>query len=358
MIFYFSWFIVNFLLLALKKEDSSKNVFIVFILFILVYGCRNFGGIDDPSYISAFNSIINGNENMVYGIEESFLMTARALGTFGFNFKAVFFIYALISFTFIFLAYKELCVNKYDWMIAILGFMVFSFLPTITVMRQFAACAILTYAFTLKLKNKNILSLIFIGLACLLHIGSLIGFVLFHLFSIKLNVKTKVIVPLVCLVIGYTGFFVKLLNQLIMFIPSKYLGYLDRYEYSNPNIGFLHTILIIIYLLQFVLNNKTNRNTDKTIDFLERGQMTYFSLYFITLTNGWMSRLSIYFILFLPFIFKTFISRFSLEANKQILYATCFAAFLLLFIYQIVNLPNSINMSNLIPYSGSFDFMD
>lgn len=344
------------MLLALKNENSSKNVIIVFILFVFVYGCRNFGGVDDPSYITAFNSVINGN--VVYGMEESFLVISRALGALGFNFKAVFFIYALISFTFMYLAYKELCENKYDWMIAILGFMVFSFLPTITVMRQFAACAIITYAFTLKLKNKNKLSLIFIGLACLFHMGSLIGFVLLHLFSMKLNVKTKIIVPLVCLVIGYSGFFVKLLNQLIMFIPGKYLGYLDKYVYSKPNIGFLHILLIIIYLLQFVLNNKTNRNSDKTIDFLERGQMAYFSLYFITLTNGLMSRLSIYFILFLPFIFKTFISRFSLKVNKQILYTTCFAAFLLLFVYQIVNLPNSINMSNLIPYNGSFDFMN
>jgi hypothetical protein len=357
MIFYFSWFIVIFLLLALKREDSNKNVIIVFILFILIYGCRNFGGVDDPSYISAFNSLINGNEKVVYGIEESFLMISRALGALGFNFKAVFFIYALISFAFMYLAYKELCENKYDWIIAILGFMVFSFLPTITVMRQFAACSIITYAFTLKLKNKNKLSLLFIGLACFFHIGSLIGFVFFLLFSIKLNVKTKVIVPLVCLVLGYSGFFVKILTQLIVFIPRKYLGYLGEYDYLNPNIGYLPILLLIVYLLQFVLN-KTKRNSDKTIDFLERGQMAYFSLYFITLTNGWMSRLSIYFILFLPFIFKTFISRFSLKENKQLLYTICYTAFLLLFVYQIVNLPNSINMSTLIPYNGSFDFMD
>ena len=359
MIFYISWFIITFLLVNFKSERSNKNIIFVFILFTLVYGCRNYGGVDDLTYISAFENAINGN--LVYGVEESFLVMAKFIGALGFNYKVIFFLYAFISFTFMYLSYKELCKNKYEWMVAILGFFVFVFLPTITLMRQFAAASIITYAFTLQLRNKNKTSLIFIGLACLFHLGSVIGFVLFPLFSIKLKEKTKVIAPLVCLIIGYFGFFIILLDKLAILIPNKYLGYLDKYANTEPHIGLLHVLLVTIYLLQFILliknNTSTRKLSDKTIDFLERGQMVYFSMYFITLSNGWMNRLSIYFILFLPFIFNTFITRFSLRRDKQMLYIICFTAYLLLFVYQIINLPYSTNMSNLLPYNGSFEFM-
>ncbi|MBU3159855.1 EpsG family protein [Clostridium frigoris] len=358
MIFYFSWFIITFLLVVFKKEESNKNIIFVFILFTLVYGCRNYGGVDDMAYISAFNNTVNGN--IVYGIkDESFLVISRIIGALGFNYKAVFLLYASISFTFVYLAYRELCYNKYEWIVAILGFLVFCFLPTITVMRQFVAASIIIYAFTLKQKNKNKLSLIFIALACIFHLGAVIGFVLFPLFSIKFKTKTKVIVPLVCLGIGYLGFFAAILNNLVFLIPTSYLGYLDEYANTEPRIGIVHIILISTYLIQFVLLNinKTNNPSDKTVDFLERGQMIYFSLFFITLSSGWMSRLSIYFLLFTPFIFKTFIARFSLIKDKKILYGVCYVAFLLLFMYQIINIPYSTNMNKIIPYNGSFDFM-
>ncbi|EPD52347.1 hypothetical protein HMPREF1210_01700 [Paenisporosarcina sp. HGH0030] len=356
MIFYFAWFTITAFLLLLKKQKSKINIIIIFILFTLVYGSRNYGGVDDVTYISAFNNVLSGVE--VYGLEDSFLLISKFFGVLGLNYKAVFLFYASISFTFMYFSYIELCKTKRDWIIAILGFFVFSFIPTITVMRQFAAAAIITYALILKLKGKNKLSLIFIGFASLFHLGSVIGFIIFPLLSIKLKASTKAIVPIICLAIGYFGYFNNILKSFMYLIPNKYLGYLDNFTNTEPHIGILHLILIIIYLFQFMLTtiNKSNESPDKTIDFLERTQMVYFSIYFITLSNGWMNRLSIYFILFLPFIFTTFTSRFSLSRDKDLLYALCYGALVILFLYQIINLPNSVNMSDLIPYSGSFDF--
>ncbi|CAG9612123.1 hypothetical protein BACCIP111899_01295 [Bacillus rhizoplanae] len=355
MIFYFSWFILVFLLLACKRQRNKINVILVFILFTLVYGSRDYGGVDDLTYISAFNNAISGN--IVYGMENSYLVISRILGGLGFNYKAVFLVYATISFTFMYFAYKKLCNDKYDWIVAMLGFLVFAFFPTITVMRQFAAAAILTYAFTLKLKGRNKLSLVFIGLASLVHVGSVIGFLLFPLFSIKFKPWSKVIIPIICFGIGYFGLSNHFLNWFQKIIPGKYLGYLGN-DATSPHVGILHIILFTIYLFQFVLGslNKNNRLSDRTIDFLERAQMIYFSIFFITLSSGWASRLSIYFILFVPFIFTTFISRFSIERDKKLLYQVCYGAYVLLFIYQVLNLPSSTNMSDLIPYNWSFNF--
>ncbi len=357
MIFYISWFLIVLLLLVFKKKDSNINIKIIFILFILVYGCRDYGGVDDLNYIEAFNNAIQGK--VVYGIEDSFLAMARFLGGLGFNYKALFFLYALVSFVFVYLAYKELCSSNEDWIIVILGFFVFSFFPTITIMRQFVAASIITYACTLKLKNKKILPLILIALATIFHQGAVIGFVVYFMSFIKIKPWIKIIIPIGCLYIGYTGYLYQILNKMIVIIPTKYLGYIDPYFKTVPHIGLLHTLLLAIYLCQFILliNNNIDEELDEKIHFLESQQMVYFCVFFITLSNGWISRLSIYFILFLPFIFKTFIARFSVEKDKKILFTICLFAYLLLFVYQITGSPDSLDIMNLIPYKGSFDFI-
>ncbi|MGE7182759.1 EpsG family protein [Peribacillus sp. NPDC006672] len=334
MVFYLSWFTLTFLLLALTRNVSRINLIIVFILLTLVYGGRNLIGVDDLTYISSFNNANSGG--LVYGMERSFIVISKFLGDMGLNFRALFFFYALVSFTFMYLSYKELCQNKYEWIVAILGFIVFAFVPTITLMRQFAAAAILTYAFLFILKKKNILALIFIAFASVFHLGSVICFMFLPFFLIRIKVRTKIILPIICLAIGYFGIFNNLLNLIDSYIPNKYIGYLN--SSTVPQIGLLHLILITIYILQFLLPilYKTKKQISDTTDFLERAQMLYFSVYFITLSSGWTSRMSIYFILFVPFIFKTFITRFKLEKDKQMLYLICYGAYFLLFIYQII----------------------
>ncbi|MCQ6358780.1 EpsG family protein [Bacillus cereus] len=356
MIFYFSWFILVFLLLVLKKQKNRVNVIIVFALFTLVYGIRDYGGVDDLTYITAFNNAISGD--IVYGLEGSYLVISKFLGSLGFSYKAVFLLYATISFTFMYLAFKKLCKDKHEWIIAMLGFLVFAFFPTITVMRQFAAAATLTYAFTLKLQGKNKLPLVFIGLASVIHVGSVIGFLIYPLFFINLKSVFKAVIPIICLGIGYFGILNSFFSAFSLMIPSKYVGYLDE-NITNPDIGVLHIILFIVYLCQFALEAlyKSKKPLDRNMHFLENAQMIYFSLFFITLSSGWASRLSIYFILFIPFTFITFISRFSLERDRQILYKICYGACALLFMYQILNLSNSTDVSNLLPYKWSLDFV-
>ncbi|MGR5861198.1 EpsG family protein [Bacillus pacificus] len=355
MIFYFSWFIVVFLLLAFKKQKNRINIIVVFVLFTLVYGIRDYGGVDDLTYITAFNNAISGD--IVYGLEGSYLVISKFLGSLGFNYKAVFLTYATISFTFMYLAFKELCKYKHEWIIVMLGFLVFAFFPTITVMRQFAAAATLTYALTLKFQGRKKLPLVFIGLASVIHVGSVIGFLIYPLFFINLKSVFKAVIPIICLGIGYFGILNSLFSAFNLIIPSKYIGYLDG-NITNPDIGVLHIILFTIYLCQFALAAlyKGRKALDRKVNFLENAQMIYFSLFFITLSSGWASRLSMYFILFIPFTFITFISRFSLERDRQILYKVCYGACALLFIYQILNLSNSTDVSDLLPYKWSLEF--
>ena len=356
MFLYFSIFLLTFFLLVFMGKKNNLPISITFFMLFLLYGCRDYGGVDDTTYIEAFEGANNGT--IVYGMEKSFLIISRVLGEFGLNYKSVFLLYALVSFIFTYLSYKRLCKNRYEWLIALLGFLVFALVPTITVMRQFAAAAILAYAFTLRFEKRNKSSLVLIGLATLIHVGSSIGFFVFLLIPKRFSVTTKIIIPLIGLVIGYSGILAGILKIVQYIVPDKYTGYLSNSNTTSPDVGILHLILITVYILQFILPAvfKMENVSNRSIEFLQVMQMIYFLMYFSTLASGWASRVSLYFVLFVPFIFKTFISIFKLETDRKLIYWTCYGAYTLLFIYQIMSISDSSNLSGLIPYEGSFNF--
>lgn len=356
MIFYFSWFLMVSFLIFTKKKGSNFNIILVFLMFILVYGCRDYGGVDDITYINSFYDAVNGK--IVYGMENSFIYTSKFLGGLGLNYKSIFLTYATISFIFMYLSYKQLCQNKYDWMIAIIGFFVFAFIPTITIMRQFAASCISMYALINVFNKKYKRCIFFVTLASLLHASSIIVFITIPIVNKKFSEIVKIIAPIICLIIGYSGILNIILNKISVIVPSKYLGYLNISQ-INPDIGLLHIILITIYMLQFILPkiSKVKFSTNAYLNFLENIEMIYFCMYLITLSSGWINRLSMYFILIIPFIFKTFICRFLNIKDKQILYVVCFVAYISLFTYQIIGLNKSTDM-DILPYHGSIDFIE
>ncbi len=356
MLLYFSLFLLMFFLLVFVGKKNMLPINVIFFMLFLLYGCRDYGGIDDTTYINAFQGANSGAS--VYGMEKSFLIISQLLGGLGLNYKSIFLLYALIAFVFMYLSYKKLCKNRYEWIVALLGFLVFAFIPTITVMRQFTAAAILMYAFILRFEKSNKRSLAFMGLATLIHVGASIGFWFFLLIPKRFSVATKVIIPLMGLIIGYSGIMVEILKVIHYIVPDKYSGYLSNSNTNTPDIGILHLILITIYLLQFIvpLVFRVETKFNRSIEFLQIMQMIYFFMYFATLSSGWASRVSLYFVLFVPFIFKTFICIFKRETDRRLLYWSCYGAYTLLFIYQIISISNASNMAGLFPYEGSFNF--
>ena len=354
MIFYFIGFLIISILLMVGK--NRYNRIFIFVLLTLLYGCRNYGGVDDTAYMAAFYNSLIGEK--VYGFEMSYILFSKLLGSIGFNYKALFMGYAVISFVFIYLTYNKLCRGRGEWMISILGFCTFAFIPTITIMRQFTAASIVAYALVLSLEKKHKKALFLIIIASIFHKSAMIGVIIYPLCSLNIKKSIKVLLPIICLIIGYMGAFTSVLNKFLLIIPDKYLGYIDR-GVTKPDIGLLHILLIGIYLGQYFLDviKKEKYSIDRKNIMLENLIMIYFCIYFITLSSGWMSRLSIYLIIFLPFLFITLMGRFKSKKDKQILCLICYIAYSALFIYQIDNLRSS-TMNNLIPYSGSFNFME
>lgn len=352
--FYLIWFFITIMLLIFNKKNN-KSTIIIFILLTLVYGCRNYGGVDDRAYIQAFYDSIQGNQ--VYGIEASYLIISKLVGAIGFNYKAVFLLYAIVAFRFLYLVYKEICCDNRDWMVGVLGFFTFAFIPTITVMRQFTATAMVMYALILFMKKKYKKSIICIMIASLIHVSALIAILIMPILKIRISNIAKVSIVISSVIMGYFNLLPLILSKILVFIPDKYLGYLK--QSSKFELGLLILILVVIYIGQFFLSflKREKITLQSDIDFLEKGQMLYFTFYFISLSNGWMNRMSISFLLFMPFLFKTFIYRFNKKEDKRLLYSICCMAYIGLYIFQLVQLNNSTNMNELIPYVGSFDFL-
>lgn len=354
MILYIFIFTLIYLLLYFKSKNRNTNVLLVFFILTLLYGLRNQGGTDDLGYIRDFNNIVSNYP--VFGFEITFISASKILGSIGFNYKAVFMLYAIFSFTFMYFAYRELCETTDEWLIAIIGFLVFSFLPTITLMRQFAATTIITYAFSLKHNGYKFKSMVFIFLASLFHFPAILTIAVFPFVSFKhIRTSAKIAIPIIALIIGYFGFLNILFENINFIIPKKYLVYL--LDPRKLSIGVLHTILFAIYLLQMIIPLFLARKEYKNpkIEFLERMQLIYFSFYFLTLSSGWINRMSIYFILFLPFIFITFAYRFT-SKDKKIILQLCYFACFILYVYTLLGIPENSSYMNLIPYQGSFDF--
>lgn len=357
MIFYFTWLIISIILLSLYKNNRKINIeiIIIFLLCTLVYGCRDIGGIDDITYMKAFE-MARYNDN-TFGLEGSYIYISKFLSFIGFNYKSIFLLYAVTAFIFMYLAYKKICKQESDWVIGILGFFTFIFIPTITLMRQFTALCIVTYSTICFTEKKYAKSIFLILLSSLVHESALFILLFLPIFKIKFNNYVKILLPIISFILGYTGIFNLIIYNISYLIPNEYKNYIIndlKFE-----IGILHWLLISIYISQFLLSiiKKSQAESEKKNDLLENGQMIYFSTYFLTLSSGWLNRISLYFILFIPFIFKTFIDRFKLKNERKILYIICYMAYIVLFIYQILNADSSQTLRNLIPYKGSLDFM-
>jgi len=230
MLFYFGWITLIILLLLFKPRGKNINIGLVFTLLILLYGCRNYGSPDDFAYIRAFNAAASGG--MVFGLESSFVLISNLLSRIGFNYKGIFLFYSIISFVFMYLAYNRICSKKSDWLIAVLGFITFSFFPTITVMRQFAAIAIVTYAFVLKFKGAKYKPIFLILFSSLFHNAAIFMLLVLPLLKRNVSLTFKLMLPIISLFIGFTGSLNKLLHLLTPIIPYKYHIY-GVYNYQH-----------------------------------------------------------------------------------------------------------------------------
>lgn len=301
MVIYIEIILILLLSIILKNDKFKKyGIPIIFIFTLLIVGTRNELGLDDKNYIEIFNNVKIGNMNGTRNAEYSYILISQVVAKCGFNYKMLFLVYSIMTFGTMYICIKKLDINKIEFVIFMLSYLIFCFSAFLTTMRQALAASIVFLAFIMIKEKKYKRGILLTIIAGFFHNSAWMCLPILIIFSdrIKINNKIKMLIPILCLLISKTNIVyvvIKLVNQ------KLHLGY-DTYilnvgENNFVNSGILVLLMFIIYEFQFFI--KTSSKKD---EFLYKGQLLYFSIFYITSGLGFIRRFSYYLLLFESFI--------------------------------------------------------
>lgn len=352
MVAYIGILIILLLEVILDKANFKKyGIPIVLILLMMICGLRNNLGLDDSIYISIFNNIKNGNMSGIRHVEWTYVILSKIVIYMKFNYKMLFFIYSFFTFFILYKCIRKLNLNKYQFTMFILFYIGICFFSFLTTMRQTLAIHMVFLAAILMKENKKIRSIILVIVAGCFHntAWGILPIIIFFYSKININNKIKIIIPISCMVIGETQIPLKIasiVNKLL------HLGY-DSYLISGNNEKFVNSGILVIaifiaYIFQVFLNNKEVLKDSPNYDFWQKGQMLFFSIFFITKNLGFTRRLAYYFMPYESFILIYILSRIRNKEQKTAVYVFIIIMLLLfdLYIIQNVNLAGSLNFNN------------
>lgn len=384
------FFVVIELMILVPKYHSGRRwqYAIVFLVLVMVVGFRNYGGVDDVNlqgnglggYIGLFHLFENVGWNIrsYSSMEPSYFLFCELALKAHMGYKVVFLMYAILTFFFTRLSFSELCKTKGEWALAIGSFMCFCLSTYVSLMRQALAAAMILYAITLIMRGRTKPAIVMYVLSLFVHRGSIFAAIIFLVFSPRIRVKNwiKVAVPLVCLAVGASGVLNPLILLLEPYLPRGFQIYVvPRGLETAGSPALLTLVLFAAYAFQFVLDyvsvwqlrrldrprnhdgyvvSATTRNKPVYVETLERGELMYLSLYFVAISSGWASRVSVLLIVFTSFIASTFLYRFRNVRDKALIEVVCLCLLLAFFAYQSPALRPNVQ-GTLAPYSWSLN---
>lgn len=354
MIFYI---ILFFICIFINVKFKSKVASIIsFIILWIVYAFRDCVGVDDITYIQAFNDI---NLGWKYDIEISYKILAKLAYGLGLNYKFVFLIYATGSMYFLYksadLIFKDNNRGKALYLACFFGT---AFVSSMSIMRQFLAACIVFYAILDLQQNKHtIKSLMLCLLATFFHMGAILSipFLIWIKQSKNIKYSTKLILIISSVIIGYMNISNDVLNLIMKFLPNSYQLYNDSISGSFSSAGgIISLILLTLYIIQCCIYKKNSENNVNNV--LEIGQLVYLCLLFAFVHAGVASRLAFTFMLFVCTIPITFTERIKKEQQRYLKIIIV----ILMFVLYLLSLQKVSNQSNgrFIPYTGSFNFFN
>jgi len=244
------WILFSFLILILTFLLDKKYYFIIWFLFALISGLRYYVGPDFTTYKEIFD-LISHNESIYItnNNEFGYIGIIKLCNFFGLNNQAVIFIMSVMTIFFLkqgfdyYLKDKE----KYYYIVLIGLFIPLFYIASLNIIRQTLAASILFYASKYIIEKKDSKYILFIIIASLFHMSSLLFFIFYFLF--KLNIPEYIYVLI-------SSFFV-IVNPFTMIYPLisnfPYAFYLVDPNYSNPLSGSNLLFAILAILLGFII---------------------------------------------------------------------------------------------------------
>lgn len=297
-IFAFFCFCIYALAWFAEKKDSKTLLVFTILAAGLLSGYRAGSvGWDTQNYL---NIAINvGRDIWSPNVELAFQYVVKALQLLWGDPQWVLLVFAVATNAlFIYRFWTLRKIGSFSWMVFL--YLVFHYLSTMNIMRQYMAVAVVFYATVFLDQRKCLPYLLCTIFACLLHTTALLGFALFPvylIFSAK-NKKVRKRILILCAILSPAMAFA----AVVLF--RRYGYYLLQ---SNNSIGFMMPVrMVVLMLVWFVSIRKTrpmpyvNRQIIPVVTICSLlGILITFGGYYVTT----LSRAGLYFIIFeIPFI--------------------------------------------------------
>jgi len=317
--------VFSYSILSLTSYLSKSRVFfyLAILIIILFVGFKDIMSPDFERYAYTYENIENFGFD---AFEPFFVIMSYFLKSLGFDYYALFFIFAFLTILFILLGIREF--SKHYAMAMLLYLLVPGFFLNMFIeMRQTLAIAMVFYAVGLIL-NKKKLGFLFAFLSIITHYSAIFFWLIFIIFKNFLSKEHSSWFYVISLVVSFVlvvifrldivifNFLFIIFNGLGSFLPflQKYLIYLDFLlsgEVSQvqaqliKNIFYILNTLFLLYILKCTIKEikENNNNIRLMVDLKINNYLINFLTVGVIILNisfhiAEVSRLAYYFLIF------------------------------------------------------------
>lgn len=257
---------------CVKAKKWYKNSFIIIALLIpiCISGFRFSVGTDYNTYVSLYNKYATCDLRNIFTVKEvePFFIIVCKLAYILRNVNIVFFIYAILTVTFIFAAIW----NEKDKISISLAFFLYMYLyfgGSMNIMRQALAVAVAMFSYKYVINRKFVKFILLAILAISVHKTAIV--ILPLLFMIRnggeQKKKSRVFTIMkICFIVGFVAivlnieYFLNIIGQIEYF--EKYNVYV-QYEGESRNLSLILNLLVYSFITFFIKNMiKYDRNNE------------------------------------------------------------------------------------------------
>lgn len=278
-ILYVGAFIACTLLAYLSQKYNSKTLAqIIVLLLVCITGCRGFEvGLDTVSYISMWENLIAGEP--VY-VEPGFQWLMYALQQISTDSIILFIVCSFIIY--------GLIINRLWSFRTVLSFPVSisvlymtDMFPSMNIMRQYCAIAIVFYCVQYLIDGKYLKYIIGVVVASLIHFSAIIAllyllicdFLQWHELSLRRKTFWLTLIIISPLIFGF----------ILPVFETEYGHYFETHENSS---GFLTTLKIIFILISFIFSRLWEKKMTNLRSILTQNDKLLVKLSFIAYILG------------------------------------------------------------------------
>lgn len=319
--------------------DKNKKIYIIIIgiILIIISGFRSVNvGADTLQFCRDFDNIKRIGWDYVFRAtryEIGFVFLCKILGEICNNYQILIF---FTSFIVNVLICKFIYEESKDCVLSLYMYITLNyFAANMNIMRQAVAMAIILIAYmTFLKKNRRVLYMICVCLACMFHTSAICGALLLLIPNKKYSMKKY------CSTIVISGIAFLLANTVFISITKifgNYSGYINSEFYESNYVAavFKMLILFVILTVSYIYNRKNSNEMDNKYMYISSLALIFGAASVkITLLGRISNYFSIFNIILLPNILKRYKDKKQIYIVYYLLYLFCFLYWLIISIYR------------------------